>query len=120
MTYPTLQEAAARNLFVKYTSGSSSELDLDAATLRAGGFWRSVSLPYPEHPIRLIRQDEITAFNRQLSLLRTELAEAVQGLDENYLELRDAARQRLGSLYNEADYPSQHRKRARPRGTCGS
>ena len=38
MTYPTLQEAAARNLFVKYTSGTSSELDLDAATLQVEGY----------------------------------------------------------------------------------
>jgi hypothetical protein len=45
-------------------------------------------------------------FTQQLSLLQAELAEAVTGLDEHYAELKLAARERLGSLYNADDYPA--------------
>lgn len=34
-----------------------------------------------------------------------ELEEAVWRLDEHYTELKSAARQRQGSLYNPGDYP---------------
>ena len=37
--------------------------------------------------------------------LREELAEAVATLDRHYSELKTAARQRLGSLFNGGDYP---------------
>jgi hypothetical protein len=72
---------------------------------RALGYWRSVSLPYPEPGVRLIRQDRVEAFDRHLAELREELAEAVEALDHRYAELKSAARDRLGSLYDEADYP---------------
>ena len=72
---------------------------------RAISYWRSVSLPYPEPGLRLIRQDRIDAFNEQLSELKEELAENVEALDRHYADLKDAARQRLGSLYDEGDYP---------------
>ena len=70
---------------------------------RAIGYWRSVSLPYPEAGIRLIRQDQVDPFDNQMSWFQQELADAVDALDERYHELRAAARQRLGSLYNAAD-----------------
>src|SRR6185436_12580587 len=44
-------------------------------------FWKSVSLPYPEPGIRLIRQDDISAFTVQMTTLKAELQEAVQELD---------------------------------------
>jgi len=68
-------------------------------------YWRGISLPYPEAGIRLIRQRDIAAFNVQLTTLRAELDEKVSELDLQYSELRSAARERLGSLYNAADYP---------------
>lgn len=67
--------------------------------------WKSMSLPYPEPGIRLIRQDQIETFNTQIDSLEVELDEAVRQLDEHYTELKSAARDRLGSLYNPADYP---------------
>jgi hypothetical protein len=68
-------------------------------------YWRGLSLPYPEPGIRLIRQDDIAAFNVQMTTLQAELAEAVAELDQRYDELKQAARRRLGSLYNSTDYP---------------
>lgn len=68
--------------------------------------WKSMSLPYPEPGIRLLRQDQIEMFNAQMESLKGELDEAVRQLDEHYAELKSAARGRLGSLFNPADYPA--------------
>ena len=76
-----------------------------AVRSRAVAFWRGISLPYPEPGIRLIRQDDIAVFDVQLTSLRAELAEAVEQLDEHFNELKQAARRRLGRLFNAADYP---------------
>jgi hypothetical protein len=73
---------------------------------RIVSYWKGMSLPYPEPGIRLIRQDDIGAFTLQLTTFKQELAEAVEALDRRYAELKSAARQRLGSLYNAADYPA--------------
>ena len=64
-----------------------------------------MSLSYPEPGVRLIRQDQIDVFTEQLNSLKEELDEAVWRLDEHYAELKSAARDRLGSLFNSADYP---------------
>ena len=71
-----------------------------------GSYWRSVSLPYPEAGIRLIRQEDIGRFQVQMTTLKAELNEAVRTLDFHYDELISAARQRLGSLFNANDYPA--------------
>lgn len=68
-------------------------------------FWKSQSLPYPEPGIRLIRQDAITSIDRQMTSYKAQLTDAVAQLDQDYGELKAAARERLGSLYNPADYP---------------
>jgi hypothetical protein len=68
-------------------------------------FWKGLSLPYPEAGVRLIRQDEVNRFNDRLTALRQELLAAVENLDHHFESLKAAARQRLGSLYNEGDYP---------------
>jgi hypothetical protein len=72
---------------------------------RVVSFWKSMSLPYPEPGIRLIRQDKIDNFAAQMRQFQDELAEAVENLDRHYAELKATARQRLGSLFNPADYP---------------
>ncbi|NLF73220.1 MAG: hypothetical protein GX575_29640 [Candidatus Anammoximicrobium sp.] len=68
--------------------------------------WKSMSLPYPEPGVRLIRQDQIEEFAAQMETLKGELDEAVRQLDEHYAELKSAARGRLGSLFSPADYPA--------------
>jgi hypothetical protein len=67
--------------------------------------WKAQSLPFPEPGIRLIRQDQLEPFARQIEDFQVELAEAVAELDRHFGELKQAARQRLGSLYNPDDYP---------------
>lgn len=73
-------------------------------------FWKGISLPYPEPAIRLIRQDDVATFDVQMTSLQAELEDAVADLDERYGELRSAARDRLGRLFNPADYPESLRR----------
>jgi hypothetical protein len=68
--------------------------------------WRSQSLPFPEPGVRLIRQEQVEPFARQVDALRGELRDAVAELDRRFDELKGAARQKLGSLYDEDDYPA--------------
>ncbi len=76
---------------------------------RIVALWRGMSLPYPEPGIRLIRQDDVPTFDVQMTTLRAELAEAVDKLDEHYDQMKRAARQRLGRLFNSSDYPESLR-----------
>jgi hypothetical protein len=69
-------------------------------------FWKGISLPYPEPGIRLIRQDDLQPFAVQMTTLKEELVLAVEQLEANYTELQTAARRRLGTLFNAADYPA--------------
>lgn len=72
---------------------------------RTLNYWKGMTLPYPEPGLRLIRQDDIQPFDVHLTTLRAELTEAVVQLEDAYEEIRGAARQRLGRLYNDHDYP---------------
>ncbi len=72
-------------------------------------YWRGVSLPFPESGIRLIRQQDISAVQVQLTTLKSELAEAVELLDRQFESMKSTARERLGSLFNPADYPDSLR-----------
>lgn len=72
---------------------------------RCVGYWKAVSLPYPEPGIRLIPQQSITEFDQQVVKLRSELDKAVTELDQHYDELRQAARRRLGDLFDASDCP---------------
>ena len=72
---------------------------------RCQSYWRAVSLPYPEPGIRLIPQQAISDFDHQIGSYREDLTDAVEELDRHYAELRSAAQQRLGGLFNPSDYP---------------
>ncbi len=76
---------------------------------RIVAFWKGLSLPHPEVGVRLIRQDDIATFDSQMTMLKSDLAEAVQKLDDQYAELRGNARRQLGDLYDAADYPESLR-----------
>jgi hypothetical protein len=68
-------------------------------------YWKSLTLPFPEPGVRLIRQHEIESFNQQMTDYRAELEDAVNTLDQHYAELQAAARRRLGDLFDANDYP---------------
>jgi hypothetical protein len=111
------QKAQAADRFdaeAKYVSASKKLLDTQHPQFRAVTairgqvlqLWKDQTLPYPEPGLRLIPQSQIESFDRSLQKSRRELAEAVLELDVVYAELRSAARDRLGQLFNNADYPA--------------
>ncbi len=110
----TAQAAESFGAEKQYLSAGKKLLDTKHPALKAVtgvrtrivSLWKAMSLPYPEHGIRLIRQDQIEVFTRHLRLLQGELEEAVTGLEVHYAELKSAARERLGSLFNPEDYPA--------------
>ena len=69
-------------------------------------YWRDSSLPYPESGIRLIRNDSVDEFNSSLLGFKDQLEAGVIELNTHFSDLKEAARIRLGSLFNRDDYPS--------------
>jgi len=76
---------------------------------RIVSYWRGVSLPFPEPGVRLIRQDDVSVVDHRLSEMKADLLDTVIELDREFADLKLAARQRLGQLFNDADYPSSLR-----------
>ena len=72
----------------------------------AAAFWKNVSVPWPEPGIRLMRQDQIDDFNQRMRLYVQQLEEGTEELAHHFDELKESARDRLGSLFNESDYPA--------------
>lgn len=110
------QKAEAADAFGaegNYLSAAKKLLDTKHPAFRAVtsvrhqilSYWKGNSLPYPEPGIRLIRQDDVGAFNMHMTTHKSDLAEAINGLNAHYADLRATARERLGRLYNATDYP---------------
>ncbi|HRF00052.1 MAG TPA: hypothetical protein PLI18_06015 [Pirellulaceae bacterium] len=68
--------------------------------------FRHSSLPFPEPAIRLVRQRDLEPLTTRLTYLADDLAEAVDEFRTQYPSLKSGARQRLGDLFDENDYPS--------------
>ena len=110
------QTAQAANTFGaedRFLSAAKKLLDtthpafkaVTAVRSRLHSYWKGTSLPYPEPGIRLIRRDQVEAFADRMRQFQEELDDAVATLDNHYGELQSAAREKLGDLYNPADYP---------------
>jgi len=82
---------------------------VSAVRNRAVSYFKGMSLPYPEPAIRLVRQDRLEGITERMREFEQELDRAVANLDRAYGFLKSAARERLGSLYNEGDYPASLR-----------
>lgn len=94
--------AAKRLIDTKHTSFRC----LTSIKSQINRFWRDSSLPYPESGIRLIRNDAVDDFNSSLLEFKGQLEAGVADLNLHFSDLKEAARVRLGSLFNHADYPS--------------
>ena len=109
----TAQAADAFGAEDRFLSAAKKLLDtthpcfkaVTAVRSRLQNYWKGVSLPYPEPGVRLIRRDQVEDFATRMRQFQEELDEAVLALDNRYGELRTTARQKLGHLYNPADYP---------------
>ena len=86
-------------------TGHSAFRAVTAIRGKVDSYWKGLSLPFPEPGVRLIRHDAVESFAAQMADFRVELDDAVVNLDRHYFELKQAARERLGSLFNPSDYP---------------
>ena len=92
----------------QYLSAGKKLIDTSHSAFRAvtairgkvDAYWKGMSLPFPEPGVRLIKHDMVESFASQMADFRTELDDAVAHLDRHYGELKQAARERLGSLFN--------------------
>ncbi len=82
---------------------------LTAIRSRIISYWRGITLPYVESGVRLIRQSDIEGFVHAMEGFRQELTQAEADLDAVFGEIKIDALQRLGRLYDPADYPSEVR-----------
>jgi hypothetical protein len=70
-------------------------------------YWRGLTLPFTEPGLRLLRRSDVEPFATTMAGFRDELAQAAAGLEAAYNEVKADARNRLGRLYDEADYPAE-------------
>jgi hypothetical protein len=76
---------------------------------RIVAYWRSLTLPYVESGVRLIKQSDIDAFVHTMEDFRNELTQAEADLNAVYDQIKADARLRLGRLYRPDDYPPEVR-----------
>jgi hypothetical protein len=72
---------------------------------QASAYWRSMTLPYPQEGVRLIKQADIGAFEARMREYKEQLVVAAANLQLEYEAIKVAAREKLGDLYNPNDYP---------------
>jgi hypothetical protein len=68
------------------------------------GTWRGMTLPFVEAGVRLIPRQLVSEFEARMSLLKDELGSAVDELQQEWPGLKEAAAERLGTLYDPDDY----------------
>lgn len=111
------QTATAANQFEaepKFVSARKKLLDTNHPKFKAvtaikgqiQQYWKSLTLPYPETGIRLIKHIDLQSFPAQMERFQQELRNAVQELDQHFEELKRAAQVRLGQLFDPYDYPA--------------
>jgi hypothetical protein len=69
------------------------------------GTWRELTLPFVEAGTRLIPRHLVGEFESRMTMLKDELASAVEELEQEWPRLKEAAAERLGTFYNPEDYP---------------
>jgi hypothetical protein len=113
---PDQRTTAARAFHADRELLSASKLILDtknpayravaAVRSEASSYWRTVTLPFPEAGIRLLPQNSLGMFANTMQTYRDRLQRASQDLAAQYDQIKSEAQRRLGTLYNQADYPT--------------
>lgn len=73
---------------------------------QATRYWQDHTMPYPQSGIRLIKREDVTAFDTQMEEYRRQLDVAVANLATHYASIKEAAREKLGDLFDPRDYPA--------------
>ena len=113
---PEQRTTAARAFHADRELLSASKLILDlkhpayravaAVRSEASGYWRTVTLPFPEAGIRLLPQNSLGMFATTMQTYRERLQEAASELASQYDTMKSEAQRRLGTLFNANDYPT--------------
>ena len=113
---PEQRTIAARAFQADRELLSASKLILDtknpayravaAVRSEASGYWRTVTLPFPEAGIRLLPQNSLGLFATTMQTYRERLQEAARELASRYDTMKSEAERRLGTLYSASDYPT--------------
>jgi hypothetical protein len=112
---PEQRTTAARAFHADRELLSASKLILDtknpayravaAVRSEASGYWRTVTLPFPEAGIRLLPQNSLGLFVQTMQTYRERLQDAARELSGQYDTIKSEAQRRLGTLFNASDYP---------------
>lgn len=78
---------------------------LTAIKSQASSYWRSMTLPYPQEGVRLIKQSDAVAFEDKMREYKEQLSAAAANLQLEYEALKVQSREQLGDLFNPLDYP---------------
>ena len=113
---PEQRTTAARAFHADRELLSASKLILDtknpayravaAVRSEASSYWRTVTLPFPEAGIRLLPQSSLSTFASTMQTYRERLQESARELSSQYDTMKSEAERRLGTLFNQADYPT--------------
>ena len=113
---PDQRTTAARAFHADRELLSASKLILDlkhpayravaAVRSEASGYWRTVTLPFPEAGIRLLPQNSLGMFASTMQTYRERLQESARELSAQYDTMKSEAESRLGTLFNASDYPT--------------
>ena len=113
---PEQRTTAARAFHADRELLSASKLILDTknpayravAGVRseASGYWRTVTLPFPDAGIRLLPQNSLSTFASTMQTYRERLQESARELGGQYEQIKSEAERRLGTLFNASDYPT--------------
>jgi hypothetical protein len=113
---PEQRDTAARAFHADRELLSATKLILDtknptyravaAVRSEASGYWRTVTLPFPEAGIRLLPQNSLGVFANTMAGYRERLQLAARELAAEYDQLKLEAQRRLGTLFDPTDYPT--------------
>jgi hypothetical protein len=113
---PEQRTTAARAFHADRELLSASKLILDtkntayravaAVRSEASGYWRTVTLPFPEAGIRVLPKNSLGLFATTMQTNRERLQEAASELASQYDTMKSEAQRRLGTLFNANDYPT--------------
>jgi hypothetical protein len=113
---PEQRTTAARVFHADRELLTASQLILDtknpayravaAVRSEASGYWRTVTLPFPEAGIRLLPQNSLGMFATTMQTYRERLQESARELSSQYDTMKSEAERRFGTLFNASDYPT--------------
>jgi len=71
------------------------------------------ALPFPIHGLTLVPKETLSRIDEALSQMKPEFEAEVEKFISNYEDERQKARESLGHLFNESDYPNDVRRKFR-------